>query len=309
MKAVICPAYGSLRIEEVEKPSCGDDELLIRVRAASMNPANSHLLEGSSIVRLMYGLRRPKNSRTGTDVAGVVESAGRNVTRFKAGDEVFGLSRAAFAEYACVVMAARKPANVSFEQAAAVPVAGFSALQALRKGQLQSGQTVLVNGAAGGVGSFAVQIAKALGAHVTGVCSAPNVELVRSIGADHVIDYSREDFTKRGERYDLIIDCYSNRSLFAYRRALQPNGRYIAIGGPISSAPALLLRMLMMLVLPHVVMFVAKRNADDLAFLGELMAAGKLTPVVGQCYELADVAKAYAQMMTGHTRGKLVIIP
>jgi NADPH:quinone reductase-like Zn-dependent oxidoreductase len=314
MKAVICRSYGSpddvLRIEDVDKPACGNDELLIRVRAAGLNPANTHMLTGKSVVRMMYGMRRPKDPRTGADVAGVVESVGRNVTRFKAGDEVFGMCRGALAEYACISIAVMKPANVPFEQAGAVAIAGFTALQALRdKAQLRAGQTVLINGAAGGVGSFAVQIAKAFGAHVTGVCSARNVELVRSIGADEVLDYSREDFTKRGERYDVILDCYSNRSLFAYRRVMKPDGQYIAIGGPFYSALALVLRLITTLLMPRFRIMVAKRSIDDLAVLAELMAAGKLTPVIEQRYALTDVAKAYAHVAAGHTRGKVVIIP
>ncbi|HEY4641932.1 MAG TPA: NAD(P)-dependent alcohol dehydrogenase, partial [Thermoanaerobaculia bacterium] len=254
MKAVVCRRYGSVDCEEAAMPACGDDQLLIRVRAASINARDAFLVKGSPpIVRLIAGLRRPRNPRVvGTDAAGVVESIGRNVTRFKVGDEVFGLCRGAVAEYACMAesAAAAKPANVSFEQAAAIPVAGLTALQSIRdKAQVREGESVLVNGAAGGVGSFAVQIAKSFGANVTGVCNARNVDLVRAY-ADRVIDYTRDDFTKLGERWDVVIDCYSTRTwLAAYKRVLKPGGRYLIIGGAANAVFGLLFRFVQTLFL------------------------------------------------------------
>ena len=232
MKAIVYHNYGSpdvLRFEEIEKPIAGDNEVLIKVRAASVNPLDWHFMRGTPyLVRLMAGLRKPKVTRLGVDVAGQVEAVGRNVTQFKPGDEVFGSCRGAFAEYACAPPSralVMKPDNVTFEQAASVPVAAFTALQGLRdKGHIQPGQKVLINGAAGGVGTFAVQIAKSFGADVTGVCSTRNVDMVRSIGADQVIDYTQEDFTKSGQRYDLIFDCVGNHSLSACRRVLNPKG-------------------------------------------------------------------------------------
>ena len=233
MKAIVYHNYGSpdvLRLEEIEKPVPNDNQVLVRVRAASVNPLDWHYMEGTPyFVRLLTGLRKPKDTRLGVDVAGQVEAVGRNVTQFKPGDEVFGACRGAFAEYACTSESAlvMKPDNVTFEQAASVPVAALTALQGLRdKGQIQPGQKVLINGAAGGVGTFAVQIAKSFGADVTGVCSTRNVDMVRSIGADRVIDYTREDFTKSGQRYDLIFDCVGNHSLSACRRVLNPKGIY-----------------------------------------------------------------------------------
>ncbi len=236
MKTAFYTQYGPpdvVKITEVEKPAPKDDEVLISVRAASVNPYDWHFMRGMPyLLRLRVGLRKPKDTRLGVDVAGQVEALGRNVTQFKSGDEVFGLCRGAFAEYACASESklARKPENVTFEQAASVPIAGLTALQGLRrgglgeKGEIPPGPMVLINGAAGGVGTFAVQIAKSFGANVTGVCSTSNVDMVRSIGADHVIDYTQEDFTKRGQRYDLILDCVANHSLSAFRRILNPKG-------------------------------------------------------------------------------------
>ncbi len=232
MKAIVYSNYGSpdvLRCEVIEKLTPKDDEVLIKVRAASVNPYDWHFMRGLPyFLRLRVGLRKPKDTRLGVDAAGQVETIGRNVTQFKPGDEVFGLCRGAFAEYACASESklARKQGNVTFEQAASVPIAGLTALQGLRdKGQLQPGQKVLINGAAGGVGTFAVQIAKSFGAEVTGVCSTRNVDMVRSIGADHVIDYTQEDFTKKEQRYDLILDCIANHSLSAFRRVLTGCGK------------------------------------------------------------------------------------
>ena len=238
MKAVVYYNYGSpgvLRCEEIAKPTPGDDEVLIEVRAASVNPLDWHFMRGTPyFIRLMLGLRKPKLPRLGVDVAGLVEAAGRNVTQFKPGDRVFGSCRGAFAEYVCTSQAALavKPDNVTFEQAASVPMAALTALQAFRdKGHIQPGQKVLINGAAGGVGTFAVQIARSFGAEVTGVCSTRNVDMVRSLGADRVIDYTQGDFTGNGQQYDVILDLIANHSLSACRRILNPKGTYIAAGG------------------------------------------------------------------------------
>ena len=238
MKAVVYYNYGSpdvLKYDEIEKPAAGDDEVLIKVRAASVNPLDWHFMRGTPyFVRIMAGLRKPKDKRLGVDVAGQVEAVGRNVTQFKPGDEVFGSCRGAFAEYVCTSESAlvMKPDNVTFEQAASVPVAAFTALQGLRdKGQIQPGEKVLINGAAGGVGTLAVQIAKWFGADVTGVCSTRNLDMVRSIGADRVVDYKQEDFTKSGQRYDLLFDGVGNHSLSACRRVLNAKGIYVPFGG------------------------------------------------------------------------------
>jgi NADPH:quinone reductase-like Zn-dependent oxidoreductase len=277
MKAAVYSTYGPpdvVQITDVEKPVPKDNEVLIKVRAASVNPLDWHYMRGTPyIVRILAGLRKPKVTRLGVDVAGQVEAVGRNVTQFKPGDEVFGACRGAFAEYACTSESAlvMKPDNVTFEQAASVPIAAFTALQGLRdKGQIQPGQKVLINGAAGGVGTFAVQIAKWFGAEVTGVCSTRNVDMVRSIGADRVIDYTQEDFTKSGQRYDLFFDCVGNHSLLACRRVLTLKGIYIAVGGPSGRwmigplASALTTLVLSWFVSQKLVMVLAKRSKEDL---------------------------------------------
>jgi NADPH:quinone reductase-like Zn-dependent oxidoreductase len=267
------------------------------------------------IARLQFGLRKPKAPWLGLDVAGEVEAVGGNVRRLKLGDEVFGVCHGAFAEYACtsendVVL---KPENVTFEQAASVPVAAFTALQALRdKGRIQPGQTVLINGAAGGVGTFAVQIAKSFGADVTGVCSTRNVERVRSIGADWIIDYTQEDFTRSGQRYDLILDCVGNHSLAACRRVLNPRGIYIIVGAPDGRWISPLPRALQALVMSRLgsqslVMLIAKRSPEDLAILLELLESGKVIPVIDRRYKLEEVPEAIRYLEAGHARGKLVI--
>ncbi len=319
MKAVVYYKYGSpdvLKCEEIEKPTAGDNEVLIRVRAASVNPFDWHFMRGTPyMVRIMAGLRKPKDKRLGVDVAGQVEAVGRNVTQFKPGDEVFGACRGAFAEYACTSESAlvMKPDNVTFEQAASVPIAAFTALQGLRdKGHIQPGQKVLINGAAGGVGTFAVQIAKSFGAEVTGVCSTRNVDMVRSIGADRVIDYTQEDFTKSGQRYDLFFDCVGNHSLSACRRVLNPKGIYIVVGGPGGRWLGPLARMLKTLVLSrfvsqNLVMFLAKASKEDLTVMHELMKAGKVTPVIDKRYKLSEVPEAIRYLEEGHARGKVVI--
>ena len=318
MKAITYHRYGSpdvLEYEDIEKPAPGDNEVLIKVRAASVNPFDWHFMRGSPyFLRIVAGLRKPKMTRLGVDVAGQVEAVGRNVTQFKPGDEVFGVCREAFAEYArtsesSLVM---KPGNVTFEQAASVPVAAITALQGLRdKGHIQRGQTVLINGAAGGVGTFAVQIAKSFGADVTGVCSTRNVEMVRSIGADRVIDYTQQDFAKGTQRYDLIFDLVATHSLRAYRRVLNPNGTCVIAGGP-TKVLAILTSAFEVLVLSRFVsrkfaMFVAKPSKEDLTLLGELIEARKVTPVIDRHYRLSEVPQAMRYMEEGHARGKVVI--
>src|SRR5271157_4182432 len=319
MKAVVYYNYGSpdvLKCEEIEKPTAGDNEVLIRVRAASVNPYDWHFMRGTPyFIRIMAGLLKPKDKRLGVDVAGQVEAVGENVTQLKPGDEVFGACRGAFAEYACTSESAlvQKPDNVTFEQAASVPIAAFTALQGLRdKGHLQPGQKVLINGAAGGVGTFAVQIAKWFGADVTGVCSTRNVDMVRSISADRVIDYTQEDFTKSGQRYDLFFDCVGNHSLLACRRVLNPKGIYIVVGGPGGRWLGPLARTLKMLVLSRfvsqsLVMFLAKASKEDLIVMHELMKAGKVTPVIDKRYRLSEVPEAIRYLEEGHARGKVVI--
>jgi NADPH:quinone reductase-like Zn-dependent oxidoreductase len=320
MKAIVYCDYGSpevLELEDVEKCVPSDDQVLIRVRAAAVNPLDWHFMRGTPyIARAGMGLRKPKSIRLGVDFAGTVESVGRNVRRLKPGDEVFGGRTGAFAEYVCVRedgAVVLKPANLTFEQAAAVPVAAVTALQGLRdEGKLQPGQKVLINGASGGVGTFAVQIARALGAEVTGVCSTRNVELVRSIGADRVIDYTRENFTESGERYDVILDMVGNHSLLASRRVLKPDGKYVLVGGPKGRWLDPLPRAFRALVLSWFVpqdmgMFIADLNKEDLTVLRDLMQAGKVTPVIDRRYTLSDAPAAIGYLETGRARGKVVI--
>jgi NADPH:quinone reductase-like Zn-dependent oxidoreductase len=320
MKAAFYTRYGPpnvVQVKDVEKPVPKDDEVLIKVRAASVNPLDWHFMRGKPyFVRIPAGLRKPKDGRLGVDVAGRVEAVGRNVTQFKPGDEVFGACRGAFAEYACASESAlaAKPNNVTFEQAAAVSVAARTALQGLRdKGKTQAGQKVLINGAAGGVGTFAVQIAKSFGADVTGVCSTRNVDMVRSIGADHVIDYTREDFTKRGQRYNLIFDCVGNHSLLACRRILNPKGIYIAVGGPSGGwmigflARAITAPVLSWFVSQKLVMVLARPSKEDLTVMHGLMKAGKVTPVIDKRYRLSEVPEAIRYLEERHARGKVVI--
>lgn len=325
MKAIVYRKYGSpdvLQCEEIEKPVPGDNKVLIRVCAASVNPLDWKVMSGGPfVVRLLLELGKPNIKQSGLDVAGTIEAVGRNVTQFKRGDEVFGTCHGAFAEYAISesVLGAKsglvkKPDNVTFEQAASIPVAGLTALQGLRDhGRIQAGQNVLVNGAAGGVGSFAVQIAKVFGATVTGVCSTSNVDMVRSIGADRVIDYTREDFTTDVERYDLVLDCVGNRSLSACRRILNPRGRLVLVGVPKNaSIPALVARLIAMLVLSPFLrqkmsFFIAKVKKEDLTTLGDLMASGKIKALIDRRYRLSEAAEAFRYMREGHARGKVVI--
>jgi NADPH:quinone reductase-like Zn-dependent oxidoreductase len=319
MKAVVYCDYGApdvLKLETLAKPVPNDEQVLIKVRAASVNPYDWHFMRGEPfIMRLGNGLRKPKNTRIGVDFSGVVEAVGKNVTQFKPGDEVFGGRTGAFAEY--VVMLEKhlilKPENISFEQAGAVQIAGLTALQGLRDtGKLQAGQKVLINGASGGVGTFAVQIGKALGAHVTGVCSTRNVELVRSLGADHVIDYTKDDFTKSAERYDLILDMVGNKGLLECRRALKPDGKYVMIGGPkgrwIAPLDTVVRAFLLKPFVEQEMKFmISEINRDDLLMLRDLMQAGKVTPVIDKTYPLERTSEAVAYVETGRARGKVVI--
>jgi len=317
MKAITCTEYGSpdvLKLSEVDRPTPKDHEVLMRILAASVNPLDWRLLRGRPFFTrlLMGGLRRPKPTRPGVDVAGTVDAIGRCVTGFKPGDEVFGTCRGAFAEYACAVedKLAPKPAEVPFEEAAAVPVAAISALQALRdKGGIRPGQKVLIDGASGGVGTFAIQIARQFGADVTAVCSTGNVDRARTLGADHVIDYTREDFTKTGERYDLIVAANSHRPILDYRRALRRDGTYVMVGGGWSQIfqAVLLGPLLSRIGSMKLTFFVARINRTDLAFLGDLLAARKIVPVIDRRYPLSDVAEAVRYLEDGHAKGKVVI--
>ena len=319
MKAIVYHRYGSpdvLKCEGIEKPVPNDNEVLIKVRAASVNALDWRLMRGGPyIVRILFGLRKPKvehPGRPGRDVAGQVEAVGRNVTQFKSGDEVFGVCLGAFAEHACASeeKLALKPANISFEDAAAVPVAAITALQGLRdKGRIQRGQKVLVDGASGGVGTLAVQIAKSFGADVTAVCSTRNVDTARSIGADDVIDYTREDFTQSGQRYDLIIAANAYHSIFAYRRALSQDGIYVMAGGGWAQIlQGFLLGPLLSLIgRKKMCFFIAKINQKDLVLLKDLLEAGKVVPVIDRRYPLGEGAEAIRYLEEGHARGKVVV--
>jgi NADPH:quinone reductase-like Zn-dependent oxidoreductase len=320
MQAIVYRHYGSpgvLRCEEIEKPKPRDNEVLIKVRAASVNPLDWHFMRGMPyLLRIGIGLRTPRSPQLGVDVAGQVEEVGRNVTRFKPGDDVFGACRGAFAEYARTPESklAPKPSSVTFEQGASVVIAGLSALQALRdKGRLQPGQKVLINGAAGGVGTFAVQIAKSFGAEVAGVCSTRNLGLVRSLGADSVIDYTQQDFTTMGQRYDLLLDCIGNHSLSASRRVLVPKGTFVGVGGSTDAWGFVpLAGMFTTLALAPFISqkirgFLAKLKQLDLSVISELMQSGKVTPVIDRTYPLIGVADAIRYLEEGHARGKVII--
>ncbi len=318
MKAIVCSKYGSpdvLKLEDVEAPATADDLVLVRVRAASVNPADWYGVSGPLIVRPSTGLLKPRNDRTGIDFAGTVESVGKDVSHVRPGDEVFGARSGALAEFVTVRDAVvPKPPNISFEEAAAVPVAAITALQGLRdKGQLQAGQKVLINGASGGVGTFAVQIAKVLGAEVTGVCSTRNVELVRSLGADHVVDYTREDFTRSDRRYDLLLDVAGSRSWSELRRVLTPQATVVIVGaqkrkvlGPIGHIVRLRVASLLR-GSQKAVFFIAKTNRADMEILRELLESGKVKPVVDRRYDLADTADAFRYLGEGHAQGKIVV--
>jgi NADPH:quinone reductase-like Zn-dependent oxidoreductase len=322
MKGIVRRCYGSpsvLRYEDIARPTAADNEVLVKVNAASVNPLDWHYLEGTPyMVRIDSGFGKPDNPRLGVDFAGIVEAVGRSVTHFKPGDEVFGGKFGAFAEYVTVREAgalALKPGNVTFEQAAAAPIAALTALQALRdSGHIRPGQKVLINGASGGVGTFAVQIAKSFGAEVTGVCSTRNVDLVRSIGADHVIDYTREDFTQGAQHYDLIVDNVGTHSLLEYRRVLNPKGIYVGIG---STTPGNWFGWLEdpiegLLLSPFVSQkfapMLADLNKDDLVTLGALMQSGKVTAVIDRRYKLSEAPEALRYLEAGHARGKVILI-
>jgi NADPH:quinone reductase-like Zn-dependent oxidoreductase len=319
MKAIVQDRYGSpdvLQLEEIEKPVVGPDEVRVRVHAAAVNIGDWHLVTGTPYAgRLVAGLLKPKHDVPGVDVAGHVEAVGSHVTQFRPGDAVFGWCRGAFAEYACAGAAnfLPKPADLTFEQSAAVGVAAVTALNAVRnQGKVQPGHKVLINGASGGVGTFAVQIAKAFGANVTGVCSTRNVDTVRSIGADQVIDYTRDDFTARGERYDAIVDLVGSRSLSDCRRTLTPRGTYVLVG--VSDAGnwfGVARQMKMLLLAPFVRqrmrVFVATHNRADLVALKELAEAGKIAPVIDRRYGLSDVPEALRYQGEGHAQGRIVI--
>ena len=319
MKAIRFYKYGSpdvLELAEVEKPTPNEDQVLVKVIAVSANPLDWHRMEGKPfLARLGEGFLKPQNPKLGTDIAGRVEAVGSDITEFKPGYEVFGsVGSGGFAEYVCAreKNLVLKPAHLSFEAAAAAPVVGFTALQGLRDtGQIRSGQKILINGAAGGVGTFAVQIAKAFGTEVTGVCSTRNLELVRSIGADHVIDYTREDFTRDGKRYDLIYCAIGNRSALDYRRALKPEGICVVAG--FTSLPRLFSNMILRLVVSRSGgkkvggMGMARTDKADLVFIKELLETGKVVPVIDRRYPLSETAEAIRYMQQGHARGKVIV--
>jgi NADPH:quinone reductase-like Zn-dependent oxidoreductase len=314
VKAIVQNAYGSpdvLELREIDKPVVKDNEALVRVRAAGLNAGDYFSMRGSPwAIRMVLGVRKPRNHVPGWDVAGHVEAVGRGVTRFQPGDEVYGAITGACAEYACgaAVRFAMKPASLSFEQAAAVPTAALTALQGLRDvGKLQPGQKVLINGASGGVGTFAVQIAKALGAEVTGVCSTRNVDMVRSIGADHAIDYTQEDFARSGRRYDLILDNVGNRSFSHLRRALAPQGIIVPNSGHGGMSYVFKAFLLSSFMRQQGRPFVAKGSREDLTTLREFIESGKVTPVIDRTYPLIEVPQALGYMEEGHARGKVVV--
>jgi NADPH:quinone reductase-like Zn-dependent oxidoreductase len=324
MKAFAYYDYGGpevLRQVELEKPTLADDQILVKVHAAAVNPLDWHLMRGTPyLMRLASGLRRPKSTRLGVDFSGTVEAVGRNVARFNAGDAVFGAGHGAVAEYLAVPAdgrVVRMPERLTFEQAAAVTVAATTALQALRrKAQVQRGQKVLIIGASGGVGTFAVQLAKAFGAEVTGVQSTRNMELVRSIGADHVIDYTKEDFTAGGERYDVLLDNVGNRSLSEVRRVLTRNGKYVLIGGggpddhkwtgPLGRIVAML--VISRFVRQDVGVLMASTKQEDLQLVADLMQAGNVTPVIDSRYAFSEAAEAIRHLESGRARGKTVVM-
>jgi NADPH:quinone reductase-like Zn-dependent oxidoreductase len=319
MKAIVRDTYGSpdvLKLREIERPELTDDGVLVRVHAASVNRGDWYTVAGMYVARPATGLRRPKSRLIGTDFAGTVEAVGRDVTEFRPGDEVFGGRTGALAEYVCARArsVALKPARLTFEEAAAVPVAALTALQGLRdRGQIQPRQKVLINGASGGVGTFAVQIAKALGAEVTAVCSTRNVDLARSIGADHVVDYIREDFTRSEERYDLMFDNAGSRSWSECKRVLNRQATVVLVGGQIGNrllgplGHVVRMRLAATLGSRKAVFFIAKFNSADIEVLRELVEAEKVTPVIDRRYELSEVADAFRYMGEGHARGKVVI--
>ena len=323
MKAILNCEYGveNLQLRDIEKPTPVDNEVLVRVRAASVNPVDGHTIRGAWLMRPMSGMRKPKNTRFGTDFAGVVEAVGKTVTDFKPGDEVFGAKNGAVADYICVKAEraiVMKPSNITFEQAGSVAVAALTALQGLRdKGKIQSGQKVLINGASGGVGTFAVQIAKAFGTDVTAVCSTRNIELVKSIGADRVIDYTKEDFTKTDQRYDMLYDLVGNHSFSERRKILTPNGICVLAGiGGAGVHPEMLDRIgrnfgnafLSNFSNQKFVFYIARLTKDDLNVLRGLMQSGKVAPVIDRTYKISETQAAVRYLEEGHARGKVVIV-
>src|SRR5438046_984102 len=324
MKAIVNCEYGvgNLQLRDLEKPSPNDNEVLVRVRAASINPVDGHLIRGAWPMRSMTGMRKPKNTRFGTDFSGVVEAIGKNVMNFKPGDEVFGAKNGAVADYICVKAdraIVMKPVNITFEQAGSVGIAGVTALQGLRdKGHIQAGQKVLINGASGGVGTFAVQIAKVFGAEVIGVCSTRNVDLVKSIGADHVIDYTREDFTRTDRRYDMIFDNVCNHSFAERRRVLNPKGICVLAGmggAGVKASEAIgriagnifTARASSLFTDQKFAQYRTKSSKQDLTLLADLIRTGKITPVIDRRYKLDEAPEALRYLNEGHVRGKVVI--
>lgn len=318
MKAILYHSFGSpevLKLADVEKPALTEESVLVRVHASSVNPAEWYAMTGLLIARTQNGLFKPKDPRIGTDFSGVVEAVGNQVTHLKPGDEVYGGRSGAFAEFVTVKNAVvRKPANISFEEAAAIPTAAVTALQGLRDhGKIKPGDKVLINGAAGGVGTFAVQIAKAYGAEVTAVCSSKNVDMVRSLGADHVIDYTREDFTQCGRQFDLLLDVSGSRSWREYKRVLKQNARFVIIGAPKGNkvlgplGHIIKLKLATIGASQTVTFFIAQFNRDDLNLLREMTEAGKVKPIVERVYPLNEAADAMRHLGTGHAKGKLVL--
>ena len=321
MKAIVYEEYGSpdvLQLKEVDKPAPKDDEVLIKIHAAAVTAGDAIVVKGEPFVtRLMTGLLKPKNTIPGKEMTGRVEAVGSNVTQFQPGDEVYGdlsvASWGAFAEYVAVPenAVALKPANLTFEQAAAVPESAVVALQGLRdKGKIQPGQKVLINGASGGVGSYAVQIAKAFGAEVTAVCSTRNTDMVRSLGADHVIDYTQENFTQNGQQYDLILAVNGYHPLSDYRRALRPEGIYVATGGSMAQSlqATMIGPIISMTGSKKMGGMLVKPNQNDLVFLKDLLETGKVVPVIDRCYPLSEVTDAFRYISEGHAQGKVVIV-
>lgn len=314
MNAVVHDTYGPpdrLEVRRIDAPVVKDGDVLIRVHAAGVNAADAFIMRGVPYaIRVVSGLRRPKNGIRGTDVAGTVDAVGKDVTEFEPGDEVFGWCKGSFAEYVCAAEDnfVAKPTNLTFEQAAAVPMAAFVALQALRGiGELQPGQKVLINGASGGIGTFAVQIAKALGAEVTGVCSTRNVDMVRSIGADHVIDYTQEDFVRSRQRYDFILDIVGNHSLADTRRALTAEGTLVPNSGTKGMGYIIKANLMSLVVRQKTRTFVSSPKHEDLVVLKELIESGKVTPVIDRTYPLSQTPEAIGYVEQGHTQGKVVI--
>jgi NADPH:quinone reductase-like Zn-dependent oxidoreductase len=319
MKAIVHYEYGAanvLRLEEIEKPIPAEDEALVRVHAASVNPADWYGMKGIIVARPGGGWLKPKDPRIGGDFAGVVEAVGSKVNDFKPGDEVYGSCHGALADYICVSKhISRKPSNISFEQTAGVPTAALTALQGLRDhGKLQAGQAVLITGAAGGVGHFAVQIAKAMGAEATAVCRTQNLEFVRSLGADHVVDYTHEDYTETERRYDLILDVASTKPWSALNRILKPNGMLILVGAPGANTPMGPLGQIGRLMVGSIRsrqkmrFFVARFNREDLAYMRDLIESGKMTPVIDSTHPIAEAVEAMRLLGEGHARGKIVVM-